>query len=86
MSLRTKTDQPVAHEVTRKPAHTFARRVHAIRANVDGTCHLRMREDAEGEFVKYTLVAGEVVVGEFVEVLGSTFNDGELVGLVLPLE
>lgn len=79
---------PIASEVVDVSAadHPFTKRVHAIRCNVAGNVVARLREDTTAN--TYTVAAGEVLIGEWVEVekTGTTVTAaGALVGLVYPL-
>jgi hypothetical protein len=83
---RIKNYIPIASEVVVGPEHTFAMRVHALRANADGTCYARLRGDAEDAWRTYTLTAGSFAYGDFAAVRPAAFAAGALLGLQFPTE
>ena len=79
---------PVGSEVVDVSAadHTFTKRIQAIRCNEAGNVVARLRDDASAN--TYTVVAGEVLIGEYISVTrtGTTITTaGALVGLSFPL-
>jgi hypothetical protein len=86
MQFTVKNYIPVESEAVGTPTHTFTKRVHAIRADVDGTVQARLRGDGVTDWRAYTLVAGEYLFGEFAAIQASSFGGTELVGLVFPLD
>jgi hypothetical protein len=70
--------------------HTFARRVHGIRTNVDGTFYATLVGEivAEGSR-QYVVAAGDMVLGTFASVERATSDAGfqnatALLGVILP--
>lgn len=79
---------PIASEVVDISAddHSFNARVQAIRCNEAGDVVAKLRGDSASN--TYTVVAGEVLIGEFISVTktGTTITTaGALVGLIYPL-
>ena len=71
----------VTSGTAKNPVHTFADRVHAIRADVAGTIEARLRGDLD--FRTYTVDAGDVIFGEFTQARLGDFAVGQLLGLRL---
>lgn len=79
---RIKNYIPIRSEIVVGPEHTFVTRVHAIRANEDGTCYARLVGDPPDAWRTYTISAGDYIFGEFAAVRPAAFGAGVLVGLV----
>lgn len=84
---------PVASEIVDLSSadHTFSRSIHGIRANVTGTFYATLRGEGgvpETSF-GYSVIAGDVILGEFASVEYATSdaafqNATTLIGLTLP--
>jgi len=70
MTLTIRDEIPIASEPVSLAAgpHVFGIRVHAIRANADGTFRARLQGDAADAWRTYTVTAGTYTPGRFVAV------------------
>jgi len=85
-SYRIKNYIPRESEVIAGVEHDFTAIVHAIRANVDGSCTARLRSDPADAWRTYTILAGDYIYGEFAAVRRGSFSESELLGLVFALD